>query len=189
MEMLKMPAMGMGRAIAASVLFSAVSLGSAVAQAEPAYDSEAIIKHFAENVDLGNTKGLCIGTVSECQSERQNAVAEAPFDLLVTFPLDSSELTPEAQANLDEFARALQDLRLRKFNFFVDGHTDAHGGDGYNLELSKRRANAVVGYLLRKGVPLEQLTPRGFGKERAVADDPYADVNRRVETSLSHMME
>ena len=176
-------------AMFASVLISAAAWSSGSATAEPAYDAEAIIQHFADNVDLGETRGLCIGTVSECDQQSRTAEAEAPFNLLLTFPLGSSALTPEAQANLDEFANALNDLRLSKFNFYVDGHTDQRGGDAFNLELSRQRANAVVGYRMRHGIPMDRLTPRGFGEKRLAVEDGYADVNRRVETSLSHVME
>jgi OOP family OmpA-OmpF porin len=53
----------------------------------------------------------------------------------------------------------------------VDAHTDSKGSVQYNLKLSKRRADAVVSYLLRKGVEIERITREAFGKSLPVVDD------------------
>ncbi|MDP3279327.1 MAG: OmpA family protein [Deltaproteobacteria bacterium] len=66
----------------------------------------------------------------------------------------------------------------------IEGHTDSAGVAQYNLDLSYRRARAVVEYLVQRGVERPRLEFRGFGSQRlAVADDsPDAQaLNRRVE--------
>ena len=75
------------------------------------------------------------------------------------------------------------------YGVFVDGHTDQTGADAYNRDLSERRANAVVAYLVRKGVAIERLTPRGFGETRPLDADGAGPENRRVESSLSQRVE
>jgi outer membrane protein OmpA-like peptidoglycan-associated protein len=160
-------------------LVLAVSLAGGTAMAQADYTAEDIIEHFAAAAPIGTAKGLTIDA----------EVAPAPFDLMVTFPLDSADLLPAAQANLDQFAAALGDTRLSRYGVFVDGHTDQTGGEAYNRELSERRANAVVAYLVRKGVAIERLTPRGFGESRPLDADGASPENRRVETSLSERVE
>lgn len=67
----------------------------------------------------------------------------------------------------------------------IDGHTDASGGDRYNLNLSVRRANAVAN-LARKANVTAQV--RGFGEQVPIASNATADgraKNRRVEISCA----
>jgi len=113
-------------------------------------------------------------------------VAAAPdgFNLLITFELGSARLTPQAQTNLDEFAMAVSDPRLATAVFAINGHTDASGGDEYNLALSEQRAASVVEYLTAKGIDSSRLIPRGFGEEQPRTADPYDGANRRVEATL-----
>lgn len=112
------------------------------------------------------------------------APAQEHFDLLVNFEFNSDQLTQAAKENLVQFAKALQDPRLKGEKFEIDGHTDAVGAEIYNLDLSERRANAVVSYLAAQGIDPSLLLPKGFGKSKPRVADPYSAENRRVETHL-----
>src|SRR5208283_3075012 len=66
----------------------------------------------------------------------------------------------------------------------VDGYCDAIGSEEYNLKLSDRRSDAVVAYLVKAGIPSNQLIPHGYGKTDFVATNKTAEgraQNRRVE--------
>jgi outer membrane protein OmpA-like peptidoglycan-associated protein len=160
-----------------------VGLSGPVA-ADPAYNAADIVNLFAAEAETGATRGICIGTEAECGGTTTEVTPSPTFDLLVTFGLDSDQLTPEAQQNLDEFAKALQDPRLGSATFAVEGHTDASGTDDYNMTLSQRRAAAVVQYLNSKGVEAAKLVPKGFGEAQPKAGDPLDPENRRVETRI-----
>ena len=70
----------------------------------------------------------------------------------------------------------------------VEGHTDSDGGETYNLDLSQARAEAVVDYLVQRGVDRARLDPAGFGKRRPIADNSTEEgkrKNRRVEFLFS----
>jgi len=168
--------------VLAVVGFSVVSIGPAAA--DPAYSAADIVSLFAAEAETGATRGICIGTEAECGGATAEVTSSPTFDLLVTFGLDSDQLTPEAQQNLDEFAKALLDPRLSSATFAVEGHTDAIGTDEYNLTLSERRAAAVVSYLQGKGVESAKLVPKGFGEAQPKAGDPLDPDNRRVETRI-----
>jgi outer membrane protein OmpA-like peptidoglycan-associated protein len=79
---------------------------------------------------------------------------------------------------------------LKKYGNYkveVQGHTDNIGGEKYNLELSQRRAEAVYGYLLKKGIGAERMTTVGFGFQYPYADNATEEgrrKNRRVEFIL-----
>ena len=102
-------------------------------------------------------------------------------DLEVRFEFDSAELTPMAQAVLDNLATALT-TDLAPYRFVLEGHTDAVGSDGYNLELSERRAQAVQRYLRSfYRVDPERIATIGKGEsELLLPDQPTAAPNRRV---------
>jgi outer membrane protein OmpA-like peptidoglycan-associated protein len=65
----------------------------------------------------------------------------------------------------------------------VEGHTDGNGNRAHNVDLSQRRAEAVMEFLVRQGVPAARLEARGFGPDRPIADNKTPKgraANRRV---------
>jgi outer membrane protein OmpA-like peptidoglycan-associated protein len=101
----------------------------------------------------------------------------------VLFASDKSELLPAAQQRLTEVAKALNEGN-RDAQMVVEGHTDARGSEGHNLELSAQRAQAVRSYLVSQGIPESQIRSEGLGFSRPFADNKSAEGranNRRVE--------
>ena len=101
----------------------------------------------------------------------------------IHFDTDKAELKPESEPVLAEIAKLLKANAGLKL--LVVGHTDNQGTLDYNLDLSQRRALAVVDALAsRHGVARERLTPRGLGFLAPVASnrtDEGRAKNRRVE--------
>lgn len=153
------------------------------------FKADDVVKAFSKPpASLGTSRGLCIGTESECKVRANAPTSAAPvpnFDLLITFEYDSDQLTAGARQNLDEFATALQNPGLINKRFVVEGHTDGKGSQEYNMELSQRRASAVVKYLADRGVSDAQLSARGYGKLKPRSNDPLDPTNRRVEARLA----
>lgn len=103
----------------------------------------------------------------------------------VLFAFDSAELNPGAGDVLDqvvEVALLLEDDRI-----IVRGHTDDQGDEEYNRDLSQRRAQAVVAYLVDAGVDESLLRAEGLGESEPIATGTSDDArarNRRVEIVL-----
>jgi outer membrane protein OmpA-like peptidoglycan-associated protein len=113
------------------------------------------------------------------------ATPGAHKDLLITFVTGSSVLTAQARSNAHEFALALADPRLKGKRFEIAGYTDASGSATANLTLSQHRAEAVKAFIVSQGGDPSLLEARGYGsQDLAVADDPKAAANRRVEARL-----
>lgn len=168
-----------------AILAAATCALSGAVFADPAYKASDIVAHFAGKNNLGGARALCIGTETECAKTVSEPVKPpAAFDLRINFDYNSAHLTPAARANLGEFARALKDPQLDAARFIVEGHTDAMGGEAFNLDLSMRRASAVVEYLAAHGVAGARLEAKGYGKQKPLVADPMSSENRRVETRL-----
>jgi OOP family OmpA-OmpF porin len=100
----------------------------------------------------------------------------------VLFDFDKYNIKPQYYHLLDEVAAVFVQnpgLRVR-----IEGHTDNIGTAAYNLKLSLRRANAVMEYLVKKGIAKERLRTEGFGFTRPVASNKTKEgraLNRRVQ--------
>lgn len=104
----------------------------------------------------------------------------------VLFPFNSAKLTKEAKENLDQFAQSIQ--AQKHYVIQVQGYTDKIGPEAYNLELSRRRADAVVRYLtLNYSIPLVRVYMLGYGKASPTAPNNTREgrkENRRVQLTL-----
>lgn len=102
----------------------------------------------------------------------------------IRFDTNSDVPRPESEGTLTELASVLTETP--SLSLVVEGHTDATNTDAYNLDLSTRRAKAVVAWLVAHGIKAERLTSKGFGKTRPIADNATAQgraLNRRVEVA------
>jgi outer membrane protein OmpA-like peptidoglycan-associated protein len=98
------------------------------------------------------------------------------------------DLLPESYNELDELLKILNDNPDMVIE--INGHTDNVGNDESNLNLSQKRAAAVVSYLLDKGIMSARLASAGFGETQPVAPndtDEGRALNRRVEFVIVRM--
>jgi hypothetical protein len=105
----------------------------------------------------------------------------AKIDLTIHFDFNSDKLQARSKPLLDNLATAMKNQRLSDLKFRVEGHTDAKGSATYNEVLSRRRADAVVGYLTQQGIDETRLQPDGKGfRELFDIAEPLSSLNRRV---------
>ena len=103
----------------------------------------------------------------------------------IFFDFNKAELLKESEVELNkayEFLIKNSGLRVR-----IAGHTDNIGGDEYNLNLSEKRARAVVDYLVLKGIDASRLEYSGYGASKPVADNSTEEgrsLNRRTELEI-----
>lgn len=104
----------------------------------------------------------------------------------VLFKSARATLDDEAKAQLDKVATNL--AGMKRYVVEVEGFTDKTGGQAYNLQLSERRANAVIRYLtVNKQIPLRNIRVLGVGAESPVAENNTRagrKQNRRVEVKV-----
>lgn len=100
----------------------------------------------------------------------------------IRFGVNSSVIRPDSY----EVLKKVESVASRCTNTIIriEGHTDSDGSEGYNLELSKRRAQAVINHLVKLGVPVERLDAKGNGEKKPVASNATSKgkaLNRRIE--------
>lgn len=105
----------------------------------------------------------------------------------VQFKAASAVLSDEAKAALDKIAADAKNAK--GWVIEITGFASADGNEAFNRQLSQRRADAVVRYLLEKeGIPLRRIvTPFGYGENQPVADNSTREgrqQNRRVEVRV-----
>jgi OOP family OmpA-OmpF porin len=101
----------------------------------------------------------------------------------ILFDTDSDVLKPESAPVIKEISNALYKNPGMKLE--IDGYTDSTGDAAHNLDLSKRRAEAVAKVLEDQfGIDQSRLTSNGFGADKPISSNDTADgraENRRVE--------
>ena len=80
----------------------------------------------------------------------------------IFYDFDKATLRPESKEALDKIITMLNDNP--NVTIELSAHTDRKGSDAYNMDLSQRRAQSVVDYLIKGGIEKERLTPVGYGK-------------------------
>ena len=116
-----------------------------------------------------------------CGNKLQTVAKEG----VILFGWASDDLDRRSHATLNklaEAARSCPDVAIE-----IEGHTDSEGADARNQPLSERRAQAVVDFLIKSGVPAERMKAVGYGSSRPVApNDTSANRarNRRIEFTV-----
>jgi len=103
----------------------------------------------------------------------------------VYFDIDQYTLLAQSIETLGKLNDALQKHSSLKIE--ISGHTSTTGGYNHNVELSKNRANAVLRYLVNKGIASSRLTKTGYGPDLPIVPNDTEEnrqMNRRVEVKL-----
>ena len=123
--------------------------------------------------------GTCKGYLNHKEELRVEPVEESQ-EYVLQFPLasitapvlidnifydfDKATLRPESTQSLDELVILLNENP--NVTIELSAHCDYKGSSEYNINLSQRRAESVVNYLIDKGIAADRLSPVGYGKEK-----------------------
>jgi outer membrane protein OmpA-like peptidoglycan-associated protein len=146
---------------------------------------------------IGGAAGAYIGNYMDKQAEeierdiegakveRVGEGIKITFQSGILFDVDKAMVRPEAQQELGKLAVILN--KYDDTDILVEGHTDATGSDEHNLDLSKKRAQAVANHLSTLEVLPMRLTIMGYGESQPIASndtDEGRQANRRVELAI-----
>jgi outer membrane protein OmpA-like peptidoglycan-associated protein len=112
---------------------------------------------------------------------------KAAGNVTVLFKFDSAKLTDDARQQLDQLASG-QVGSLKRYFVAIQGFTDSSGSADHNLDLSRRRAEAVQTYLVSQhNMPVYRIQIVGLGKDKPVDEGKNRaarEKNRRVEVTV-----
>lgn len=103
----------------------------------------------------------------------------------VFFETDSYQLTSNSNTELNNLVELLNTNKTMKLE--ISGHTDNVGNDDYNQELSQKRAESVVNYLIKNGVNPDRLIAKGYGSQQPNFSNDSEEgrlKNRRTEFKI-----
>ncbi|WP_194973762.1 OmpA family protein [Aquiflexum lacus] len=124
--------------------------------------------------------------MKDAEIERVGEAIKVTFDSGILFGFDSYALTPASQETIMKFADILNEYP--DTDITIEGHTDDKGAYEYNLNLSKKRAEAVNNYLKMQQVGSNRLVTNGYSFDRPIADNTTEEgraKNRRVEILIT----
>ncbi|MBL7810606.1 MAG: OmpA family protein [Bacteroidetes bacterium] len=116
----------------------------------------------------------------EIKVETKKAIEQAAKNIF--FETNKDILKKESYDDVDKLVSIMQEYPEAKVT--IEGHTDSDGEDAKNLDLSQRRADAVVAYMLAKGISPERMTAVGYGETKPKVPNTSVvnkALNRRVE--------
>lgn len=104
----------------------------------------------------------------------------------IYYDFDEFTLKKQSEKELKKLLNLMNENKDIKI--CIDGHTDAIGSAAYNLELSRKRAESVVNWLISNGIDRKRLTFRGYGKTQPLAsnddENEGRELNRRTEFTV-----
>ncbi len=137
------------------------------------------------NISVPNAAPVFAGTVGS-QGLCQKLFDELKGDTKITFNTDSDVISGASFELLNSLASAAK--QCPSFQVKIDGHTDNVGVPIYNVDLSQRRAQRVVDYLVLQDVNVESLYSEGFGEAKPMATNETPEgraANRRIEFTVT----
>jgi peptidoglycan-associated lipoprotein len=91
----------------------------------------------------------------------------------IYYELDKAEIRPDAARELDKLVQVLIDNPEIKIE--LSSHTDSIATVEYNMDLSQRRAESAVNYLIQRGISPDRLVAKGYGELRPIARNTHPD--------------
>lgn len=128
------------------------------------------------------TTWVAAGQQANIPEMKEMLEKEGKLQLYINFESAKSELTGESTNIVDGLYQLLQAEKSLKIS--IEGHTDNGGDPKKNMELSQKRADAVLEALAARGIDRSRLKSAGWGAERPLTDNNTEDAkarNRRVE--------
>jgi outer membrane protein OmpA-like peptidoglycan-associated protein/tetratricopeptide (TPR) repeat protein len=144
------------------------------------------------------------GYLADCITARSGSESVLVEDLALTkyslqqvfeveniyYDLDKWDIRPDAEPSLNELVRIMKDNPI---TIELGSHTDCRASDKYNMELSQKRAESAVRYIVFNGVDPARITARGYGESQLVnrCDDGVKcteeehQMNRRTEFKIT----
>ena len=109
----------------------------------------------------------------------------------IYYDLDKADIRPDAALELDKLVQILKDNPA--ISIELSSHTDSRSSDDYNQNLSQRRAQSAVDYIVSQGISADRLVAKGYGESQLIIQNANTEeehqTNRRTEFKVIEIKE
>ena len=164
-------------------------------------DTEATLWGTAIGAALGGLTGAGVGKMMDNQEQemrqalasseaasvrREGDMLAVTFKSDMTFDFNSAKVMPGLYTEIDRVSSVMQ--RYPQTLIRVEGHTDSIGTETYNMDLSRKRAQAVSDLLVQRSISSQRVNIMAFGESNPIASnntETGRQMNRRVEIKIT----
>lgn len=155
-------------------------------ECETSYTITAEKEDYESATAVNNTTKSALSSITIGLDPIEQIVQEDRIDLeTIYFDFDRSNIKPQAAFELDKLVEVMN--KYPALVIRVESHTDARGGSRYNMQLSERRAQSTVQYVISQGIDASRISGIGKGKTEPLVDcsggctDEQHQQNRRSD--------
>lgn len=159
---------------------------SFIAECEKEHIIQGYLQDYESNaVTVASTKEKEVNTTLRLRPIEEIIQEEKVVLNPILFDFDKHNIKAQAAFELDKLVAIMQ--KYPEMIIEVESHTDNIASDDYNMNLSEKRAQSTVQYVISKGIAASRITGKGFGESRPVENcganctDAQHQLNRRSE--------
>lgn len=151
---------------------------------------------FFKNHTTANSIGLANSDTVEVELMLEPIILNLAIRLdNIYYDYNKWDIRSDAAVELDKLVKIM--LENPEINIELSSHTDARGNDKYNMDLSQKRAQSAVDYIISKGIAPGRIYAKGYGesvilnrcKNKVKCDDSEHQLNRRTEFKVVKISE
>jgi outer membrane protein OmpA-like peptidoglycan-associated protein len=150
-------------------------------------------KWKAAEIDCNTEQAGLSLYLAALENKKSPAVGDIINLPIAYYDYDRHEIRPGDVSGLDSLVRLMQ--KHPSLEIELGSHTDARGAEAYNLELSQRRANEAIAYIIRQGIAAHRLKAKGYGESRLInhcsngvrCSEREHQQNRRTEVKITQV--
>ncbi|PTB96785.1 hypothetical protein C9994_05835 [Marivirga lumbricoides] len=159
-----------------------------IAEKEDYFTTRKLFSTVGKTVDKSTLTELITNKIFETTILLEEIILDKAFELEnIYYDFDSANIRADAAIELDRLVTILKDNPPIKIE--LSSHTDARGEAAYNQDLSKRRAQSAVAYIISQGIDASRITARGYGESQLKIPDAQTEeeheTNRRTEFKVT----
>jgi len=159
-----------------------------IAEKEDYFTTRKAFSTIGKSVERTKLKKQITNVAFEMDLPLNLIVVEKPIILSnIYYDLNKAEIRSDAAIELDKLVTIVLDNP--EINIELSSHTDVRAGHDFNMDLSQRRANSAVQYLIANGVAPERVTARGYGETKLIIKNADTEarhqINRRTEFKVT----
>ena len=159
-----------------------------VAHKDQYFATRSEFSTIGKSVDRADLKNMITDVNFDHDMTLEKIVMQKPIVLNnIYYDFNKADIKPEAALELDKLVTIMNDNP--EISIELSSHTDVRADHKYNMNLSQRRAQSAVNYIISKGIEPKRLVAKGYGETKLVIEDAQTEeehqANRRTEFKVT----